>query len=54
MLKEYSDVFMVIHLDDIVVYNKTLKEYIIHVSKILQILNNVYLKIKLLKTKFYV
>ena len=45
---------MIVYLDDIIVYSKTLKEYVIYVNRVLQILNNVYLKIKLLKTKFHV
>ena len=54
MLKEYLDVFIKILLNDIVVYNKILEEYVMHVNKVLYILLDAYLKIKLTKIRFHV
>ena len=31
ILKKYLDYFMVIYLDDIIIYNKTLEKYMVHV-----------------------
>ena len=46
ILREYLDVFYIVYINNIIVYNKTKEEYIKHVSKILQILKYTGLKLK--------
>ena len=44
----YLDKFVVVYLDDIVIYNNTLKEHVDHLRKVFKILrhNNLYVKKK--------
>jgi hypothetical protein len=47
------DVFVIIYLDDILIFSKTEKEYKEHIKKILRKLINENLRIKIKKTEFY-
>ena len=52
-LREYLDVFVVAYLDDILVYSRTLEEYQLHISKVLECLGVRDLRLKPEKYKFY-
>ena len=45
--------FVVVYLNNIVVYSKTIEEYIIYIKKVLKAIKNADLYIKLSKTEFY-
>jgi hypothetical protein len=47
------DVFIIIYLDDILIFSKTEKEYKEYIKKILRRLINKNLRIKTEKTEFY-
>jgi hypothetical protein len=47
------DVFVIIYLDDILIFSKTEEKYKEYIKKILKKLINKNLKIKIEKTKFY-
>jgi hypothetical protein len=47
------DVFVIIYLDDILIFSKTEEEYKGYIKKILRRLINENLKIKIEKTEFY-
>ena len=47
------DVFIIIYLDDILIFSKTEEEYKKYIKKILRRLINENLKIKIEKTEFY-
>ena len=53
ILRQYLNQFVIIYLDDIIIYSKILKEHVSYVFKILKYLNikNLYLKLK--KCEFY-
>jgi hypothetical protein len=53
VLREYLDVFVVVYLDDILVYSKTEAEHVIHVKKVLQALKDVNLRVKPEKSQFH-
>jgi uncharacterized membrane protein YcgQ (UPF0703/DUF1980 family) len=53
VLREYLDVFVIIYLDDILVFSKTEEEHKEHVKKILGKLKNENLRIKIKKTQFH-
>lgn len=53
VLRKYLDVFVVVYLDDILVYSKTLEEHVQHVRKVLQALKDADLRIKPEKTEFH-
>jgi predicted RecB family endonuclease len=48
------DVFVIIYLDDILIFSKTEKEYKEYIKKILRRLINENLRIKTEKTEFYI
>jgi Reverse transcriptase (RNA-dependent DNA polymerase) len=53
ILREYLDDFIVIYLDDILIYSKNEKEYTGHVIKVLKALKRTGLKINGEKLTFY-
>jgi Reverse transcriptase (RNA-dependent DNA polymerase) len=53
ILREYLDDFIVVYLDDILIYSKNEKEHTGHVIKILKILERTGLKINGEKLIFY-
>ena len=53
VLREYLDVFVIVYLDDILVYSKSEADYKVHVRKVLKALKRVNLQIKLEKSQFY-
>lgn len=53
-IEEYLDIFVVIYLDDILVFSKTLKEHIEHNKLMLQKLREAEVTLKLKKCEFHV
>ena len=53
VLREHLDVFVVIYLDNILVYLKSKADYKVHVRKVLKALKKVDLLIKSQKSQFY-
>jgi hypothetical protein len=53
VLRKYLDVFVVVYLDDILVYSKTYEEHVQHMRLILTTLRDANLRIKVEKTEFY-
>ena len=53
IFRKYLDQFVVIYLDDILIYSKTEKEHIIHVRKVLDILRQHKLYAKISKCEFF-
>ena len=52
-LREHLDIFVVVYLDDILVYSRTLEEYQLYISKVLEYLGVRDLRLKPEKYKFY-
>ena len=53
MLRAYLDIFVVVYLNNILVYSKSKENYIKHVRTVLRCLDNYNLQVKLEKCKFY-
>lgn len=53
MLRAYLDIFIVIYLDNILIYFENKEDYIKHVYTALKCLDNYNLQAKLKKCKFY-
>jgi HD-GYP domain-containing protein (c-di-GMP phosphodiesterase class II) len=53
VLREYLDVFIIIYLDDILIFSKTEEEYKRYIKKILKKLIDENLRIKTEKTEFH-
>ena len=53
MLRKYLDLFIVVYLDDILIYLKMKENYVKQVQLILQVLKKVNLRIKSEKSVFY-
>ena len=53
VLRKYLNIFVVIYLDNILVYLKNKTDYKVHVKKILKVLKKVDLRIKLKKSQFF-
>jgi hypothetical protein len=53
ILRKYLDVFVVVYLDDILVYSKTYDDHVRDIRKVLQALADTKMKIKPKKTEFY-
>ena len=53
VLREYLDVFVIIYLDDILIFSKTEKKYKEYIKKILRRLIDENLRIKTKKTELY-
>ncbi len=54
VLRRYLNQFVIVYLDDILVYSKTKKEHVQHVKKVLQTLKEADLRIKSEKSEFHV
>ncbi len=54
VLRRYLNQFVIVYLNDILVYSKTKKEHVQHVKKVLQTLKKVNLRIKSEKSEFHV
>ena len=54
VLREHLDVFVVAYLDDILVYSRTLEEYQLYISKVLECLGVRDLRLKPEKYEFYI
>ncbi len=54
VLRRYLNQFIIVYLNDILVYSKTKKEHVWHVKKVLQTLKKVDLRIKSGKSEFHV
>ncbi len=54
VLRRYLNQFIIVYLNDILVYSKTKKEHVQHVKKVLQTLKKVDLRIKSGKSEFHV
>ena len=54
VLRRYLNQFVIIYLNDILIYSKIKKEHVQHVRKVLQNLKKTDLKIKSDKNKFHV
>jgi hypothetical protein len=52
ILKEFLDEFVVVYIDDILIYSENFEEHIEHIRKVFEKLREVKLKIKLKKCKF--
>ena len=53
VLRKYLNKFVIIYLDDILIYFKTKKKHIRHVQKVLETMKRVNLRIKLEKSEFH-
>ena len=53
ILREYLDRFIVVYLDDILIYSNTLKEHREHVHVVLKILQGAKLLVKKEKSQFH-
>ena len=53
VLREYLDQFVVVYLDDILIYSKMREQYVQHVRKVLQALQGTNLRIKPEKSLFH-
>jgi predicted RecB family endonuclease len=53
VLREYLDVFVIIYLDDILIFSKTEEEYKEYIKKIFRRLIDENLRIKTKKTEFH-
>ena len=54
VLRRYLDQFVIVYLNDILIYSKIKKEYVQYVRKVLQALKEIDLRIKSDKSEFYV
>ena len=53
MLRKYLNIFVIAYLDNILIYSKNKVDYIKYVQIVLDYLNKYYLRLKLLKYRFY-
>ena len=54
MLRKYLDIFIIVYIDDILIYSKNESNYIKHVQTVLEALDKAHLRIKLKKCQFNV
>ena len=53
VLRKYLDKFVIVYLNDILIYFKTKKKHVHHVQKVLEAMKRVDLRIKLEKSEFH-
>lgn len=53
VLREELEKFVLVYLDDIIVYSKTFKDHLRHVERVMLLLEKAVLQIKLKKCKFF-
>src|SRR6266496_3455120 len=53
ILRENIDEFVIVYIDDLLIYSKTFEEHIEHISKVFEKLQEANLIMKLKKCKFY-
>ena len=53
ILREHLDIFVIVYLDNILVYLKNKADHKVHVKKVLKALKKVNLQIKLEKSQFH-
>ena len=53
-LYQYIDYFVIVYIDDILIYLENEDEHEEHVIKVLQALQDTYLRVKLEKSEFYI
>ena len=53
VLREYLDKFVIVYLDDILIYSQIEKKHVHHVQKVLEAMKRVDLRIKLEKSEFH-
>ena len=54
VVRKYLDIFIIMYLDNILIYSQTETEYIKYVGQVLQALQDLYLQVKLKKIIFYI
>ena len=52
LFRPFIDNFVLVYLDDILVYSRTLDEHVCHVKKVLDVLKNEKLCVKISKCEF--
>ena len=52
VLESYLFDFIIVYLDDIIIFSQTINEHLIHMKKILKVLRKAKLKLKLEKCEF--
>jgi hypothetical protein len=52
-LKSVIKKFVLVYLDDVIIYSKTLKQHIVHKEKVLELLRKAGLKIEISKCTFF-
>ena len=53
VLRKYLDKFVIVYLNDILIYFKTKKKHVHHVQKVLETMKRVNLRVKLEKSEFH-
>ncbi len=53
ILQKYLDDFVIVYLNNIIIYSKTFEEHVKHITKVLEKLKEANLMIKLRKCKFF-
>ncbi len=53
ILQKYLDDFVIVYLNNIIIYSKTFEEHVKHITKVLEKLKEAKLMIKLRKCKFF-
>ena len=53
VLRKYLDKFVIVYLNDILIYFKTKKKHVRHVQKVLEVMKRINLRVKLEKSEFH-
>ena len=54
MLRDYLDIFILIYINNLLIYSKSLKEYKEHIRKVLEKLQENNLQVDIKKYKFHI